>query len=59
TRVTIIVEKLDDNLLYASRNIPLVQVAEASSVSVAFLIAADKLVFTQAACEMISKSLSK
>ncbi|MBE8182749.1 MAG: 50S ribosomal protein L4 [Candidatus Portiera sp.] len=58
-RVILIVKELDDNLLYASRNLPLVSVIEASAISVAFLISAHKLLITQAACETINESLGK
>lgn len=58
-RVSLVVKELDDNLLYASRNLPLVQVIEASSISVAFLISAEKLLVTKSACEAMNESLGK
>lgn len=59
SRINLIVDKLDDNLLYAARNLAAVQVTDVSSVSVAMLVGADKSLFTQDACKAISKGLEK
>ena len=55
----VVVKNLDENLIYASRNIPRVKVVEASAISAPFLVGADKLLMTQDACEELNDYLGK
>ena len=59
SKINLIVDQLDDNLLYASRNLPDVRVSKAEEISVALLVGADKSLITAVACEQIAKGLSK
>ena len=57
TKINIIVNEADDNLLYAARNIPLVKVTDLASLTVHTLVNADKSLVTKDACEAISARL--
>jgi large subunit ribosomal protein L4 len=57
-RVLIVVDKLDFNLLLASRNIPYVDVATVSSVNPVSLVSADKVIVTIGALRQIEEQLA-
>ena len=54
----IIVDKLDENLVLASRNLADIRVVGLDGINPLLLMAAPKLVLTQAACERLQKNLS-
>lgn len=53
----IIVDELQDNLILASRNLPLVEVVQANEINPVKLVAADKVLITQAALKKIEENL--
>lgn len=55
--VLIIVDELQDNLILASRNLTFVDVAEANEINPVRLIAADKILVTEAALKQIEENL--
>jgi large subunit ribosomal protein L4 len=57
-RVLIIVDKIDPNLGFASRNIPNVEVVEAESLSPVLLVAANKIIATTAAIKRLEECLA-
>jgi large subunit ribosomal protein L4 len=57
-RVLIIVDKVEANLVLASRNIPNVEVIEAENLSPVLLVAADKVVATSAAIKKLEERLA-
>jgi large subunit ribosomal protein L4 len=57
-RVLIIVDKVDDNLALASRNIPNVEVVEAANLSPVLLVSADKIIATSAAIKSLEECLA-
>lgn len=57
-RVLIIVEKLEANLVLASRNIPNVEVIEAENLSPVLLVAADKIIATSGAIKKLEERLA-
>jgi large subunit ribosomal protein L4 len=57
-RVLIIVEKLEANLVFASRNIPNVEVIEAENLSPVLLVAADKIIATSGAIKKLEERLA-
>ncbi len=57
-RILIIVDKVDDNLAFASRNIPYVKVIEADNLSPVLLVAADKAIATPAAIKKLEERLA-
>jgi large subunit ribosomal protein L4 len=57
-RVLIIVDKVETNLVLASRNIPNVEVIEAENLSPVLLVAADKVVATSAAIKKLEERLA-
>jgi large subunit ribosomal protein L4 len=56
-RILIIVEKMDENLSLATRNIPYVQVIESTNLNPVLLVSADKVIATTAALKSIEGSL--
>jgi large subunit ribosomal protein L4 len=57
-RVLIIVDKVETNLVLASRNIPNVEVIEAENLSPVLLVAADQVVATSAAIKKLEERLA-
>ena len=57
-RILIIVENVDANLALASRNIPYVEVVEATNLSPVLLVSADKVIATPGALEQIEERLA-
>lgn len=57
-RVLIVVDQINLNLALASRNIPYVEVIEASNLSPVLLVSADKVVATSAALRKIEEHLA-
>jgi large subunit ribosomal protein L4 len=57
-RVLIVVDKVEDNLALASRNIPNVEVVEAENLSPVLLVAADKVIATSAAIKKLEECLA-
>jgi large subunit ribosomal protein L4 len=57
-RVLIVVDKIDPNLAFSSRNIPHVEIIEAENLSPVLLVAADKTIITSAAIKKIEERLS-
>lgn len=57
-RVLIIVENVDSNLALASRNIPYVEVIEASNLNPVLLVSADKVITTPNALKILQERLS-
>ena len=55
-KTLIVVDELTDNLILATRNIPKVQLLEASEINVLDIIGADGLVITKKAVEMIEEA---
>jgi large subunit ribosomal protein L4 len=58
TRIVIVTESLDKNLMLASRNIPYVEVIEAFNLSPTLLVSSDKVILTPAALKKIEESLT-
>ena len=56
-RILIIVENVDMNLALASRNIPYVEVIEAMNLSPVLLVAADKVIATPGALQILQERL--
>ena len=54
----VVVDKMDKNLSLASRNLADIQVVGLDAINPLLLIAAPKIVFTQAACEQLQERLS-
>lgn len=57
-RVLILAEELTENLILATRNIPYVEVATASTLDPVALVAADKVIATTAAVKQIEERLA-
>lgn len=57
-RVLIIVDKVEENLALASRNVPNVEVIEAENLSPVLLVAADKIIATSAAIKKLEERLA-
>ncbi len=57
-RVLIIVDKVEVNLILASRNIPNVEVVEAANLSPVLLVGADKIIATSAAIKSLEERLA-
>jgi len=57
-RILIIVENVDMNLALASRNIPYVEVIEAMNLSPVLLVAADKVIATPGALQILQERLA-
>lgn len=57
-RVLIIVDKVEANLILASRNIPNVDVVEAANLSPVLLVGADKIIATSAAIKSLEECLA-
>ncbi len=57
-RVLIIVDKIEENLALASRNIPNVEIVEAVNLSPVLLVAADKVIATSAAIKSLEEHLA-
>lgn len=57
--IRLVVKELNENLVYASRNLPGVSVVKVSDISAPFLVGADKLLMTRDACEELNDYLSK
>lgn len=55
-KTLIVVDELTDNLILATRNIPKVELLEASEINVLDIIGADGLVITKKALEMIEEA---
>ena len=55
-KALIVVDELTDNLILATRNIPKVELLEASEINVLDIIGADGLVITKKAVEMIEEA---
>lgn len=55
-KTLIVVDELSDNLILATRNIPKVELLEASEINVLDIIGADGLVITKKALEMIEEA---
>ena len=55
-KTLIVVDELTDNLILATRNIPKVELLEASEINVLDIIGADGLVITKKAVEMIEEA---
>ena len=55
-KTLIVVDELSDNLILATRNIPKVELLEASEINVLDIIGADGLVITKKAVEMIEEA---
>ena len=56
SKTLIVVDELTDNLILATRNIPKVELLEASEINVLDIIGADGLVITKKAVEMIEEA---
>lgn len=57
-RVLILVDKVEENLALASRNIPNVEVVEAENLSPILLVTADKIIATTAAIKKLEERLA-
>jgi large subunit ribosomal protein L4 len=57
-RILIVVESLDVNLALASRNLPYVEVIEASNLNPVFLVGSDKVIATPGALKQLEERLS-
>lgn len=57
-RVLIIVDKIEENLALASRNIPNVEIVETLNLSPVLLVAADKIIATSAAIKSLEERLA-
>jgi len=57
-RILMVVDHIDVNLALASRNIPNVEVIEASNLSPVLLVSADKVIATPGAIKMIEERLA-
>lgn len=57
-RILIVVEAIDQNLALASRNIPYVEVVEASNLNPVLLVSADKVIATSGALKKIEEHLA-
>jgi large subunit ribosomal protein L4 len=57
-RVLIIVDKVEVNLILASRNIPNVEIVEAANLSPVLLVGADKIIATSAAIKSLEERLA-
>lgn len=57
-RILIVVENVDMNLALASRNIPYVEVIEAMNLSPVLLVAADKVIATPGALQVLQERLA-
>jgi large subunit ribosomal protein L4 len=57
-RVLIIVDKIEENLALASRNIPNVEIVETVNLSPVLLVAADKIIATSAAIKSLEERLA-
>jgi len=57
-RVLIVVEAIDANLALASRNLPYVEVVEASNLNPVLLVSADKVIATPGALKKIEEHLA-
>jgi large subunit ribosomal protein L4 len=57
-RILVIVDQIDSNLLLASRNIPIVEIAEAKNLNPFLLVSADKVIATSGAIRKIEESLA-
>ena len=57
-RIVILVDKVDNNLALASRNIPSVEVIEAANLNPALLITAGKIIATTAAIKQLEERLA-
>ncbi len=57
-RLLIIVDKVEVNLILASRNIPNVEVVEAANLSPVLLVGADKIIATSAAIKSLEERLA-
>jgi large subunit ribosomal protein L4 len=57
-RILIIVDRIEQNLALASRNIPNVEVIEAANLSPILLVAADKIIATTAAIKSLEEHLA-
>ncbi|TRW92955.1 50S ribosomal protein L4 [Candidatus Methylobacter oryzae] len=57
-RILIVVENVDANLALASRNIPYVEVIEATNLNPVLLVSADKVIATSAALKQIEERLA-
>ena len=57
-RILIVVDKIDENLALASRNIPNVEVIEAVNLNPVLLVAADKVITTSAAIKQLEEHLA-
>ena len=55
-KTLIVVDELSDNLILATRNIPKIELLEASEINVLDIIGADGLVITKKAVEMIEEA---
>ena len=55
-KTLIVVDELSDNLILATRNIPKIELLEASEINVLDIIGADGLVITKKALEMIEEA---
>ena len=55
-KTLIVTDELTDNLILATRNIPKVELLEASEINVLDIIGADGLVITKKALEMIEEA---
>lgn len=58
-RGAVVVDKLDQNLLLASRNLAQIRVIELSQLNPASLITPPRILFTQTACEQLQQQLSQ
>jgi large subunit ribosomal protein L4 len=56
-RILIVVERFEDNLLLASRNLPYVNIVLADNLSPASLVSADKVIITPAGIKRIEERL--
>lgn len=57
-RILIVVDNLDANLILASRNIPYVEVVEATNLNPVLLVSADKVIATSGALKQIEERLA-
>lgn len=57
-RILVIVDNLDVNLVLASRNIPYVEVIEATNLNPVLLVGADKVIATPAALKQLEERLA-
>ncbi len=57
-RILIIVDKIDENIALASRNIPCVELVESLNLNPVLLLAADKVVATSAAIKQLEERLA-